>query len=210
MQLVVLANENLKEELASDITDKEVDIIWIENAKEFSQHKNVNGFIDLLFDNSTRRIELLRNFSSKPVIINSIAFTLKEIKAPFIRINAWPGFLKRSVVEASYNDENIKDLAEKIFSLLNKGVEWVADNPGFITARVVAMIINEAYFALEERVSTKEEIDIAMKLGTNYPYGPFEWAKKIGLKNIYSLLNELSKTNPRYETAALLKKETFA
>ena len=48
------------------------------------------------------------------------------------------------------------------------------DIPGFISARVVSMIINEAYFALEEEVSSKEEIDTAMKLGTNYPYGPFD------------------------------------
>ena len=71
------------------------------------------------------------------------------------------------------------------------------------------MIINEAYFALEEGVSTKEEIDTAMKLGTNYPYGPFEWAKKIGLKNIFQLLDKLHKTNLRYEPAALLKKEAI-
>ncbi len=45
----------------------------------------------------------------------------------------------------------------------------------------MAMIINEAWHALAEEVSTKNEIDTAMKLGTNYPYGPFEWAEKIGL-----------------------------
>ena len=43
------------------------------------------------------------------------------------------------------------------------------------------MIINEAYFTWEAGTSTKEEIDIAMKLGTGYPYGPFEWGEKIGL-----------------------------
>ncbi|TMI92961.1 MAG: hypothetical protein E6H08_11285 [Bacteroidetes bacterium] len=81
------------------------------------------------------------------------------------------------------------------------------DVKGFISPRVVSMIINEAYFALEENVSKKEEIDIAMKLGTNYPYGPFEWSKKIGLKNIAALLTELSKTEKRYQPADLLLKE---
>ena len=69
------------------------------------------------------------------------------------------------------------------------------------------MIINEAYFALEESISTKEEIDIAMKLGTNYPYGPFEWGKKIGLKNIRNLLYELTLEERRYQPAPLLIKE---
>jgi 3-hydroxybutyryl-CoA dehydrogenase len=62
---------------------------------------------------------------------------------------------------------------------------------------------------LNEKVSTKEEIDVAMKLGTNYPYGPFEWSEKIGLKNIYELLFTLSRTSPRYEPAGLLKKVAF-
>jgi 3-hydroxybutyryl-CoA dehydrogenase len=46
-----------------------------------------------------------------------------------------------------------------------------------------------------------------MKLGTNYPYGPFEWSKKIGLKNIAALLSELSLTENRYLPAGLLLKE---
>ena len=71
------------------------------------------------------------------------------------------------------------------------------------------MIINEAYFALESNISTKEEIDIAMKLGTNYPFGPFEWSKKIGLKKIYLLLNELSKQDKRYEPSTLLTNEAL-
>ena len=69
------------------------------------------------------------------------------------------------------------------------------------------MIINEAYFTLEEKVSTKEEIDTAMKLGTNYPYGPFEWGQKIGLKKVNELLTTLAETNSRYTPAALLQKE---
>jgi len=72
---------------------------------------------------------------------------------------------------------------------------------------VVSTIINEAYFSIEDEISSREEIDIAMKLGTNYPYGPFEWSKLIGLKKIYSLLERLSKENSRYIPSDLLKKE---
>ncbi len=46
---------------------------------------------------------------------------------------------------------------------------FVKDEPGFVSARIVAMIINEAYFTWEAGTSSKEEIDIAMKLGTGYP-----------------------------------------
>ena len=72
---------------------------------------------------------------------------------------------------------------------------------------MLAAIINEAYLSLEEEVSTKEEIDTAMKLGTNYPFGPFEWAVRIGIERIYELLKEMAVKDKHYEPAALLKKE---
>ena len=56
-------------------------------------------------------------------------------------------------------------------------------------------------------MSTKKEIDTAMKLGTNYPYGPFEWCEKIGKERVYQLLNHLSKTDERYHPAPGLVKE---
>jgi len=61
---------------------------------------------------------------------------------------------------------------------------------------------------LQEQVSTKQEIDIAMKLGTNYPHGPFEWSELIGLQNIYRLLLEMSRDDQKYQPAELLKNET--
>ncbi len=64
------------------------------------------------------------------------------------------------------------------------------DEPGFVSARIVSMIINEAYFTLEAGTSTKEEIDIAMKLGTGYPFGPFEWGEMIGLSRIAGIAKE--------------------
>lgn len=207
MQLVVLANELLKGELLSNGTSNEIEIIWIDRVEEFYNYKNADGYLDLLFENTTSRIDLLKSLSTQPIIVNSIVDTLKEMNAPFIRINAWPDFLKRQIVEAAYSDEAIKNKAEQIFKFLNKKIEWVIDKPGFVTARVISMIINEAWFALQQGISTKEEIDIAMKLGTNYPYGPFEWGNKIGLEKIYDLLKRLSRENLRYNPAELLEKE---
>lgn len=210
MQLAVLANDDLKEELFNGGISIGMDIIWANNANEFMQQQKADGFIDLLFDNSKQRIELLKELLPRPVIINSVVHSLEKIQAPFIRINAWPGFLKGSLIEASAGNKHDKQQAEKIFTFLDKRIEWITDQPGFITARVIAMIINEAYFALEEEVSTKEEIDTAMKLGTNYPYGPFEWCNKIGINNVHELLQKLSMIHPRYKPAGLLEKETFA
>ena len=210
MQLVTLANEILRQELLSNGVAREIEITWISRVDEFAQYKEADGYIDLLFDNTTARVDLLKNFSSQLVIVNSVIDTLEEINASFIRVNAWPGFLKRPVLEASCNSDVLKEKTERVFNAMNKKTEWVPDVPGFITTRVIAMIINEAWFALEEGISTKDEIDTAMKLGTNYPYGPFEWGNQIGLKNICALLDKLSKTDDRYQPAELMREKLTA
>jgi 3-hydroxybutyryl-CoA dehydrogenase len=207
MHLVILANEHLKEELLNNGTKPEINLTWIESVYDFREYNGADAFLDLLFENTPQRIELLSGLASKFVIINSVSTTLTKINRPFVRINAWPGFLKRAVVEATSNNDKMESAAERVFSFFKRKIEWVADEPGFITARVIAMIINEAYFALEEKISTKQEIDTAMKLGTSYPYGPFEWGDKIGVENVYNLLIELSKINSRYKPARLLEKE---
>ncbi|RYG08652.1 MAG: 3-hydroxybutyryl-CoA dehydrogenase, partial [Chitinophagaceae bacterium] len=62
-------------------------------------------------------------------------------------------------------------------------------------------IINEAWYALGDGVSTESEIDTAMKLGTNYPYGPFEWGHIIGMKNVYDLLQQMAVEHAKYTPA---------
>ena len=140
---------------------------------------------------------------SKPVFINAVCHTLKELNAPenVVRMNGWNGFLSKPnwEIAGTINKDTIA-----IITALNKQYTKVPDEPGFIAARVLAMIINEAWFVLEEKISTEAEIDIAMKLGTNYPYGPFEWGKLIGEKNIVELLQKLSVHNKRYLPAPLL------
>jgi len=207
MRLVVLANEQLEEELLSTGINDDCKIDWINSSKELSSYADADTVIDLLFEDNGYDTSYLTDFLKRPVFVNSMNKTIVEIGLPVIRINAWPGFLKRSVAEVCCGNDPDKNEAEKILGLLNRKAEWVPDIKGFISARVVGTIINEAYFALEENVSTKEEIDIAMRLGTNYPYGPFEWSKKIGLKNIAALLTELSLTEKRYRPADLLLKE---
>ena len=207
MWLVILTNEQLKEELLYTGINERCKIDWINSSKELSLYADADAVIDLLFEQNGYETSYLTDFLAKPVFVNSINKTVAEIGLPVTRINAWPGFLKRNIAETCCSDEVNKNEAERILSLLNRKTEWVPDIKGFISARVVSMVINEAYFALEENVSTKEEIDTAMKLGTNYPFGPFEWSKKIGLKNIADLLAELSKDEKRYQPAALLLKE---
>ncbi|MFZ1533040.1 MAG: 3-hydroxyacyl-CoA dehydrogenase family protein [Chitinophagaceae bacterium] len=206
MKIVVITNDALKAELLEQGLQDDVQVEWYH---EIVPVAGANAYIDLLFTQSEERINKLTALQPSAIIINSVEVTLSELPAGFIRLNGWNSFLKRPVVEMAGTGKN-KIIAEKVFSCFNKTTEWVADVPGLITARVISTIINEAYFTLAEKVSTKEEIDTAMKLGTNYPYGPFEWAEKIGLKNVYGLLQLLSKQNSRYTPSSLLQKEAQA
>jgi 3-hydroxybutyryl-CoA dehydrogenase len=125
----------------------------------------------------------------------------------YIRFNGWNGFLERATLELAAKDNAFFSTATNALDELGWKYQAAPDAPGMIAARVVAMIINEAYFALGEDLSSKKEIDIAMRTGTNYPYGPFEWSEKIGLKNVYSLLEKLKEKDARYTPAPGLAKE---
>ena len=56
----------------------------------------------------------------------------------------------------------------------------IGDAPGLVVARTVAMLINEACDAVLQGVCTPEGADLAMKLGVNYPQGPFEFLAALG------------------------------
>jgi len=90
---------------------------------------------------------------------------------------------------------------------MNWDFKWVESRVGLVTPRVVFMIINEAYYTLQEGTASKEDIDAGMKLGTNYPYGPFEWAEKAGIQNVYETLHALYEDTreERYKICPLLK-----
>ena len=208
MQVVVLTNEILKEELLSNVSSFEEEVVWIEKLSQFNENKEADVFIDLLFEKD--HINELKELLPKLVIINSVEDTLSKTDLSFVRLNGWPTFLKASVIEASSLNETNKQKTEKVFSYFNRKIEWLDDVAGFVTPRIISMIINEAFIALKEGVSTKEEIDAAMKLGTNYPYGPFEWADKIGIKKIASLLQVLSKNETRYTPSSLLTQQEIA
>jgi 3-hydroxybutyryl-CoA dehydrogenase len=206
MRIIVLADAVQRKEFSN--ANPDADVVWISTEKEFLLYKDADAFIDLEFINEDGRNALLAQLLPKPVFINSVIDTLVETNSSFIRINGWNTFLSSALIEASCCNENVKSKAEETFLSFNKKIEWLPDDSGFITARVVSMIINEAFIALGEGVSTIEEINTAMKLGTAYPYGPFEWVEKIGVQNVVTLLQKLSKTQFRYTPSELLVQET--
>ncbi|HVF95982.1 MAG TPA: 3-hydroxyacyl-CoA dehydrogenase family protein [Flavisolibacter sp.] len=207
MQIIVLATAAQKQELIGNTLASEA-VTWISEVEDFPAHKDADAFIDLEFVNDEQRKAVLVQLLPKPVVINSVVDTLKETGPGFIRINGWPTFLSSSLVEAACSDAGSRQSVENVFAVFEKEIVWLPDEPGFVAARVVSMIVNEAFLALGEGVSTKEEINTAMKLGTAYPFGPFEWAEKLGVQNVVTLLKKLGQTMPRYQPSELMVQET--
>jgi 3-hydroxybutyryl-CoA dehydrogenase len=201
MILAVLASDFQKEEIAASPFFQQHEVLFSENISLWSNHI-ADAFIDLKFENRTTHIERLARLLPKPVMVNSVTDTLDRLHPEFIRVNGWPGFLKGKLLEAAA-EKNIQNRASELFG---EDLVFVKDVPGFVSARIVAMIINEAYFTWQAGTSQKEEIDIAMKLGTGYPFGPFEWASLIGVDKVVELLDRMAEADPLYEVAGSLKK----
>lgn len=141
---------------------------------------------------------------NNPVFVSATMGTLADHHAPgnIIRMNSWLGTGQQAIECAA--DHQVHEQAEQVMLKLGMRIEWVPDVPGMVSGRVIAMIINEAWMTLEEGVSSRHDIDIAMKLGTNYPYGPFEWCDKIGAARVAALLKLLAEQNKRYDPSPSL------
>jgi len=166
------------------------------NRNEIGAYKNVEGVV--FFDVSENSLEQI--------------IASAEIKATFFGFCGMPTFLNREILEVSLSrNTDLKKLEETCRNLTTQ-FAVVKDQVGLITARVICMIINEAYFSNEENIASRADIDLAMKLGTNYPFGPFEWCEKIGVRNVYQLLNAVYENtkDERYKVCELLRKEAKA
>lgn len=95
------------------------------------------------------------------------------------------------------------------FQTLGKRVSFVADLPGMVVLRTVAMLANEAAEAVREGVASAEDVDRALCLGANYPLGPLAWAERVGIERLVACLDRLERhyRDPRYRCSPWLRRE---
>jgi len=151
-----------------------------------------------------------------PVITSSLCHSVSEqasgsrYPGRLIGIGLYNTFSQSKRIEVTpskITDTAVLKNAEKILDELGLSYSVVPDRVGLIFPRVVSMIINEAVQVYSEKIASKEDIDTAMKLGTNYPLGPLEWADRIGIELVYNILTALQRDfgEDRYRPHPALK-----
>lgn len=137
----------------------------------------------------------IASFAKRPDKTIAMHFFNPVHKMPLVEI-------VRGLETSDETAKTIKEVAEKM------GKETVVINefPGFVTSRISALVGNEAFYMLQEGLGTPEEIDKAIKLGLNYPMGPFELVDLVGLDTRLNNLNYLhAKLGEKYRPAPLLE-----
>ena len=110
----------------------------------------------------------------------------------------------RGMATSDETYERVRDLSEK----MGKTALECNDMPGFVSNRILMPMINEAIFALQEGVATRESIDGIMKLGMNHPMGPLTLADFIGLDVCLAIMTVLQDGlgDSKYRACPLLKR----
>ncbi len=202
-------NVNALQKIIPDVYEVIVATEWNNSLVDFEI------IFDLHFDDNPVYLSEYANLQHKTVVVSAAKIQLakvaydfkKNINCHLIGMNMLPTFIERKITELTIVDDKDAPATELLANKLQWNIRVVSDRVGMVTPRIIFMIINEACYTLQEDTASIKDIDTAMKLGTNYPYGPFEWADKIGIKNIYELLEALynDTKDERYKICSLLK-----
>ncbi|MCC3153375.1 3-hydroxyacyl-CoA dehydrogenase family protein [Hymenobacter sp. BT770] len=122
-----------------------------------------------------------------------------------------PTLLNRPLLEIALSDKADATKLAEVCAALGTDYRVVEDRVGLVTPRVVCMIINEACYTVQEGTATMQDVDLGMKLGTNYPKGPFAWANAMGVERVYAVLEALwnDTHDERYKICPLLKRQAL-
>lgn len=115
-------------------------------------------------------------------------------KARVVGCGFLPTFSGKPLIEVAptvFSPSSRVELVQEFFRSLGKEIELVQDRIGMVFPRVLCRIINESAFALQEEIAGPQDLDLAMKVGADFPFGPIEWADRIGMNHVVAILSAL-------------------
>ncbi|WCE30907.1 3-hydroxyacyl-CoA dehydrogenase [Vibrio sp. SCSIO 43137] len=134
-----------------------------------------------------------------------------QLKQPVVLMDYCQSYMDSEVIILAAADQNSTEQTEKAvayFQSKGKQVMLLDDYPGLIVWRTWCMLINEALDLANQNGASLEDIDIAMKSGVNYPFGPVELGESLGWNRVLTTLNHLQSFygEERYRSSPLLRR----
>ncbi len=150
---------------------------------------------------------LATNTSSLPIVEIALSTERPDKVAGMHFFNPVPVMNLIEIIKSLVTSEETARFVEDFAKALGKESVRASDIPGFIVNRILMPMLNEAVFALQDGVATPEDIDKAMKLGTNHPMGPLALIDLIGLDVTLNITEVLYREfqDPKYRVAPLLR-----
>ncbi len=212
MRIGVIGTPNRIEELNNKVSSSH-ELVEVKN----NQFEDYDLIMDLTFDDFPERIDHYASLTNKIVVVSAAKYQIEaavskaknKIECVLFGMNTLPSFINRELAEVCSLNASERSKLEEKFEALDWRLKWVESRVGLVTPRIILMIINEAYYTVQEGTASKEDIDVGMKLGTAYPKGPFEWVKEIGVNHVYEVLEAMymDTHDERYKVCPLLKTE---
>lgn len=115
---------------------------------------------------------------------------------------------RRTLMTSPATSLEVRDAVAGLLGAGDAKVSIIDDSPGFVSQRIMAMIINVTCNIAQQKIAKPDDIDIAVKLGLNYPSGPLEWADRLGPKRILTILESIHRSyaEPRYRPSPWLRR----
>ncbi|WP_128102517.1 MULTISPECIES: 3-hydroxyacyl-CoA dehydrogenase family protein [Paenibacillus] len=106
------------------------------------------------------------------------------------------------------SDSTFDETRRFVEEVVDKKGVMIYESPGFVTSRLICLLINEALHVLQEGVASAEDIDDAMRIGYNFQHGPLEMADRFGLDSVEAALERMFREfgELKYRPSTVLKK----